>query len=90
MRVWCVQHQDGWCACSRNRLPPEGATNVETKCRHFIWLPIGVAKRAPTCPSCRAAIKRRVSRESAVANHHNAFRGCAIRVTHPSEGVSRH
>jgi hypothetical protein len=48
--VWCVRHQDGWCACESE--PKEGENNVPTLCDHFIWLPGGFEKREPTCPEC--------------------------------------
>ena len=54
--IWCAQHKDGWCAIKPNRKPPEGVSQVETKCSHFICLPWGIAPRTPTCIECRKAI----------------------------------
>jgi hypothetical protein len=51
-QVWCVRHNDGWCACKENKNPGDRAWSVETKCNMFVTLPLGVSKRLPTCPEC--------------------------------------
>lgn len=53
---WCVQHKDGWCLTLMGIKFPESTWNVETKCGHFVVLPIGCEKRKPTCAECLAAV----------------------------------
>ena len=52
----CIKHQDGWCAAAPGA--DVDAMSVETVCGHFVTLPIGVERRRPDCPECRAILQR--------------------------------
>lgn len=52
--TWCVQHREGWCAVLGTARPVESATNVPTRCGHFVVMPFGIKRRVPNCPECRA------------------------------------
>jgi len=62
---WCVQHNDGWCACKENENPGDDVWNEPTLCEHFIALPHGIRKRKPTCPDCLNLIDALIQTESA-------------------------
>lgn len=55
---WCVQHRDGWCAVKTGMRPAEAAASVQTKCGHFVVLPMGAEQTDPDCPDCIAALKK--------------------------------
>lgn len=55
--AWCVQSQDGWCACQTDKEPEDGLNNVPTVCGYFVVLPWGFDKRIPTCPECLAKME---------------------------------
>jgi len=57
MKVWCVQHRDGWCAVKDNTKPYEDDNNIPTECGHFVVLPFGIKKRKPTCSECKGKLK---------------------------------
>ena len=57
IEVWCVRHRDGWCACEPNRKPKETENNIPTKCDHFVFGPMGIEKREPTCPDCLKVLR---------------------------------
>jgi hypothetical protein len=57
MNIWCVKHRESWCACKINRKPNEAGFNVPTKCAHFVVMPLGIAKREPTCLECVEVLK---------------------------------
>lgn len=53
MKVWCVKHNDGWCAIKENYLPKEGETNIPTACGQYIVLPYAFEQREPDCRGCK-------------------------------------
>lgn len=54
----CVKSRgDRWCAVSDGLEPREGMPSVAVMCGHFVILPGGIERRAPTCPDCLAALK---------------------------------
>ena len=52
MKIWCVKHKGGWCACKKNVMPTEEANSTPTLCNYFIILGMGVEQRDPTCEEC--------------------------------------
>lgn len=59
MKVWCIQHNAGWCATFRGRAPSEEAYSDHAACGFYVSLRIGSKIRRPTCPACLKVIKRR-------------------------------
>ena len=55
--VWCVRHRYGWCATKTGKQHRDDATNVKTRCDHYVFMPIGSEKRVPTCVECIEKIK---------------------------------
>lgn len=51
--VWCVKHNDGWCAIIGNFLPEEWATNIATVCNNYVIIPLGFERREPDCKECQ-------------------------------------
>jgi len=58
---WCVAWKSDresndihWCAVKGRKKPNADDFSVETRCKHFIVLPLGLEKRQPTCPECQA------------------------------------
>lgn len=59
MKVWCVQHRDGWCAVKGNYRPSELDAQVPTCCQMFVTLPLGIERRMPTCFQCHTQLPKR-------------------------------
>lgn len=59
VKVWCVQHRDGWCATANGgrARPDHSATSDETACGFFITLRWGQEKRMPDCATCLRALR---------------------------------
>ena len=57
IEVWCVKHNDGWCAAKPNRKWDESSFNVGTKCGWVITLPLGCELGEPTCLECCAILE---------------------------------
>ena len=63
-QVWCVgwveeidlhapqAREVQWCATKNNKRFDDTEDSVETLCDHHIILPVGMAKRRPTCGTC--------------------------------------
>jgi hypothetical protein len=57
-KTWSILANDGiWCAAAGDDKPDEAAASIDTRCGQSITLPHGVSRQAPTCPTCRNAIK---------------------------------
>ena len=55
--VWCVAWRDPskhiqWCATATGKTSDPSAMSVRTRCDHYVILPAGLEKRAPTCRAC--------------------------------------
>lgn len=53
MTVWCVHHEDGWCAIEGNQPHDSDDMFVPTLCGYIVNVPFGCAQREPDCPECR-------------------------------------
>lgn len=67
MKTWCIAWfardpatraitSTVWCAANVPHRPAAAAVSIPTKCEHWVMLPIGVARREPSCPDCRRAL----------------------------------
>lgn len=57
---WCVKSKgERWCATTDGLEPRQGTTSVPVACGHYVIMPGGIERRAPTCPDCIAALKAR-------------------------------
>ena len=53
LEVWCVRHEDGWCATDNRKWFKDGQDSVKTACGKVVALPWGCLRTVPTCPECR-------------------------------------
>ena len=53
--VACVQHRDGWCACTGTGI--RYRDQVKTLCNQYVILPWGLEYRIPDCPECLKLFK---------------------------------
>lgn len=70
-RVWCAARLECdshnrvkpgrivWCATFRNAEFDKAAVRDKTACGAVVTLRVGSAVRTPTCPQCKARVKRR-------------------------------
>ena len=52
MKVWCVRHEDGWCAIEGNQERSAEDLHIPTECGYIVTVPFGCERREPTCPEC--------------------------------------
>jgi hypothetical protein len=58
----CVQHKSGWCLV-KNNLKPIDPDCVDTQCGCFVVMPLGLARRVPTCKECRKTMWKKIEEE---------------------------
>ena len=54
----CAKHNDGWCATDLDEMP-EDNLNTPTVCGMYVWIPLDMRRRRPTCPECLEILKER-------------------------------
>lgn len=63
--VWCVAHDEGWCATASGCQFGEKSLSVKTLCKCRVTFPLGSDRRLPDCEGCLILLRRRTKRKAA-------------------------